>query len=115
MYSERGYYVLILLVGVFLSSVSQVMLKKASMRQYSSHIQEYCNPLVITAYAIFFVTTFLTVYAYRGVPLTMGPVLEATGYFYVSIFGAVFFHERFNRRKFYALMLIVLGIVIYTI
>lgn len=115
MYSEARYCVLILLVSVFLSSVSQVMLKKASIRQYPSHIWEYCNPLVITAYVIFFATTFLTVYAYKGVPLTMGPVLEATGYFYVSIFGAVFFHEKFNRKKFCALVLIVLGIVIYTV
>lgn len=114
MHSVR-YYVLILLVSVFLSSVSQVMLKKASMRQYASPMQEYCNPLVITAYAIFFATTALTVYAYKGVPLTMGPVLEATGYFYVSIFGVIFFHEKFTQRKFCALVLIVLGIIVYTI
>ena len=110
-----GGYVLILLLGVFLSSISQVMLKKASMRRYPSRIREYCNPLVITAYTIFFGTTFLTVYAYRGIPLTMGPVLEATGYFYVTIFGAVFFKEKPNWQKFCALALIVLGIVIYTL
>ena len=111
----QGRYVLILLLGVFLSSVSQVMLKKSSMRQYPSRIREYCNPLVITAYSIFFGTTFLTVYGYRGVPLTMGPVLEATGYFYVTFFGAVFFNEKPSRKKICALSLIVLGIVIYTI
>lgn len=115
MYFETGLYVLVLLVSVFLSSISQVMLKKASLRKYSSPMKEYCNLLVITAYTIFFITTFLTVYAYKGVPLTMGPVLEATGYFYVSIFGAAFFHERFSRKKFFALMLIVIGIIIYTV
>ncbi len=110
-----GRYVLILLTGVFLSSISQVMLKKASLRRYPSRIQEYCNPLVITAYLIFFGTTFLSVYAYKGIPLSMGPVLEATGYFYVTIFGAVFFQEKFSRKKFCALALIVLGIVVYAI
>lgn len=115
MRSETGRYVLVLLISVFLSSVSQVMLKKASLRQYSSHIREYCNPLVITAYSIFFGTTFLTVYAYKGVPLTMGPVIEATGYFYVTIFGAMLFHEKFSRKKFCALVLIVIGIIVYSI
>lgn len=46
-------YALISLLGVFLSSVSQVMLKKAAMRKYSSVVQEYLNPLVIFAYGIF--------------------------------------------------------------
>lgn len=34
-------YALISLLGVFLSSVSQVMLKRAAMRKYSSVVQEY--------------------------------------------------------------------------
>ena len=40
-------YALISLLGVFLSSVSQVMLKKAAMRKYDSVLKEYLNPLVI--------------------------------------------------------------------
>lgn len=42
----------ILLAGVFIGAVSQVMLKKAAMRQYSSPLREYLNPLVIFAYKI---------------------------------------------------------------
>ena len=84
-------YAGILLVGVFLSAISQVMLKKAAARQYDSKLKEYLNPLVIIAYTIFVGTTLLSVYAYKGIPLSMGPVLEATSYIYITIFGVCIF------------------------
>lgn len=108
-------YVCLLLLGTFLASVSQVMLKKAALRSYKTKIQEYLNPLVIVAYIIFFGTTFLSVFAYRGIPLSMGPVLEATSYIYVTIFGVTIFEEKFNRHKFLALALIIGGILVYSL
>ena len=47
------FYAGLLLLGVFLSAISQVMLKKAALRQYPNKIREYLNPLVIIAYTIF--------------------------------------------------------------
>ena len=44
-------YALFALFGVFISGISQVLLKKSAGRQYSSAIREYLNPLVIVAYA----------------------------------------------------------------
>ena len=43
--------------------------------------------MVIFAHAMFVGTTFLSIIAYRGIPLSMGPILEATSYIYVTIFG----------------------------
>lgn len=108
-------YVCLLLLGTFLASVSQVMLKKAALRSYENKLQEYLNPLVIVAYIIFFGTTFLSIFAYRGIPLSMGPVLEATSYIYVTIFGVTIFHEKLNGRKAAALALIVGGILVYSL
>lgn len=108
------FYASILLAGVFLSAISQVMLKKAALRTYESRIREYLNPLVICAYAIFFGTTFLSIYAYKGIPLSMGPVLEATSYIYVTFFGVTIFEEKLGKRKILALMLIVGGIIVYS-
>ena len=62
------FYAGLLLLGVFLSAISQVMLKKAALRQYPNKIREYLNPLVIIAYTIFVGTTFLSIYAYKGIP-----------------------------------------------
>ncbi len=108
-------YAGILLVGVFLSAISQVMLKKAAARQYDSKLKEYLNPLVIIAYTIFVGTTLLSVYAYKGIPLSMGPVLEATSYIYITIFGVYIFKEKLNPKKIVALLLIVGGILVYSL
>ena len=107
-------YSLVLLCGVFISAISQVMLKKSAMKNYDSPIKEYMNPLVIFAYVLFVGTTFLSIIAYRGIPLSMGPVLEATSYIYVTIFGVTIFKEKINGKKTMALLLIVAGICVYS-
>lgn len=104
----------VLLLGVFISAVSQVMLKKAAQKTYGNPINEYLNPLVIFAYILFVGTTFLSIIAYKGIPLSMGPILEATGYLYVAVFGVTIFREKMNRRKLSALAMIILGIIIYS-
>ena len=78
-----------------------------------SKIREYLNPLVIFAYVLFVVTTFLSIFAYRVIPLSIGPILEATGYIYVTIFGVTIFKEKINRKKILALVLIIGGISVY--
>lgn len=105
----------ILLLGTFISAVSQVILKKAAMKQYSSKIREYLNAPVIFAYALFFLTTLMCIYAYRVVPLSFGPVLESTNYIYVTIFGVLIFKEKINAKKLIALAFIIVGIGIYAV
>ena len=108
-------YSCVLLIGVLVSAISQVLLKKAAMKHYENHLKEYLNPMVIFAYAMFVGTTFLSIIAYRGIPLSMGPILEATSYIYVTIFGVKIFHERLNKKKIIALFFIVGGIIIYSV
>ncbi len=108
-------YSCVLLLGVFISAISQVMLKKAAMKKHDSVIKEYLNPLVIFAYVLFVGTTFLSILAYKGIPLSMGPILEATSYIYVTIFGVVIFKEKMNLKKVVALGMIIVGIVVYAI
>ena len=103
-------YVVILLISVFIASLSQVMLKKSAQKNYKRTIDEYLNPFVMGAYGLFIVTTFLSVLAYRKVPLSMGALLETTSYLYVTIFGVKVFGEKINRQKLVGLFLIMLGI-----
>lgn len=105
----------LLLLGTFVASVSQAMLKGAAMRPHGSLLGEYLDPLVIAAYLLLFGTTVLSTLAYRGIPLSMGPILEATSYLYVTVFGATIFKERLTRRKAVALALILLGIAIFSL
>ncbi len=113
--SKTVIYACILLLGVFISAISQVILKKSALKKYDSKIKEYMNPMVIIAYMMFVGTTFLSIIAYKGIPLSMGPILEATSYIYITIFGVKIFKETINRKKVIALACIVSGIIIYAI
>lgn len=106
-------YSLILLASVLVSAISQVMLKLSANQTHENVVKEYANPLVIGAYGLFILSTLLTVYAYKGVPLSLGPVLEATSYVYVTIFGVLIFHERVSTKKLLALALIICGICVF--
>lgn len=107
-------YASILIFGVFISSVSQIILKKSADIKRDSIIKEYINPYVIGAYSIFIAATLLSILAYRGIPLSLGPILEATGYLFVTLWGLIFFGEKLNPKKVIALVLIVTGIVVYS-
>lgn len=108
-------YVLLYLCSTFLASVSQVLLKKAALREHKTLLEEYTDWRVILGYGLFVGCTLLTMLAYKGVPLNVGPVLEATGYLYVTIFGVIIFHEKMNPKKIAALVMIVVGIIIYAL
>lgn len=108
-------YAGIMLAGVFVSSLSQILLKIAAGRKYPSKIREYLNPLVICAYAVFFLATLCTVFAYKEIPLSMGPILESSSYLFVSIFGYLFLHETITIKQLLGLAMIIGGISIYTL
>ena len=108
-------YIIIYMVSVFVASVSQVMLKKAARKKNDNLLAEYLNPLVIFAYLLFFGTTLASVIAYKVLPISLGAVLEATSYMYVTLFGVAIFKERINRRKLLALLLIIIGIVVFAV
>lgn len=112
--NSLGISICVLLVSVFISSVSQILLKKAADKTYKNRIREYLNPVVVTAYAMFFCSVILTMLALRRVPLSMSPILESTGYIFVSVLGYIFLKERFGKRKLLGLVLILLGIVVFS-
>lgn len=107
--------VCVLLLSVFISSISQILLKKAADREYKNKLSEYLNPLVIGAYVMFFGSVILTMLALKYVPLSMSPILESTGYIFVSVLGWIFLKERFSRRKILGFVLILTGIAIFNL
>lgn len=112
--SKFGGAVCLLLVSVFISSVSQILLKKAANKTYEDHIREYLNPLVIFAYGMFFCSVILTMLALKNIPLSMQPILESTGYIFVTVMGYFFLKERIGKRKMAGIALILLGILIFS-
>lgn len=105
-------YIFIYVISVFISSVSQVLLKISAGKHYDNILREYLNPWVITAYGIFFCSSLLTVYAYKGVPLSMGPVIESMGYVFVAVLGYVCLNEKVGKKKMLGIVCILVGIII---
>lgn len=108
-------YVGIFILSVFTSSVSQIILKKSALKDYDSKIKEYLNPFVITAYGIFFIASLVTMFAYKYVPLSMGPILESSGYIFVSVLSYIFLKEKLSKRKLTGMAIILFGILVFSI
>lgn len=107
-------YMAIWMISVFISSVAQVMLKIAANKTYEKRIREYLNPLVITAYGIFFVSTLLTMYALRYVPLTMSPIIESCSYIFVPVLGVFLLKEKISKRRLLGMAVMIAGIMVFT-
>jgi drug/metabolite transporter (DMT)-like permease len=45
----------------------------------------------------------------------MGPAFESSSYIFVTVFGVTIFKEKVGKRKLFALFLILLGIIIFTL
>ena len=105
-------YALIMLTGTFIASVSQIVLKKAAEKEYPSKLAEYLNPMVMGAYFVFFMASLLSVTGLKKVPLSLGPVLEATGYIWVAVLGKIFLGEKISKKKGLGLIIIIFGILL---
>ena len=105
-------YILVFISASLISAFSQILLKLAARRQYSSWIYEYLNVKVIVAYFIFFVATLITVYCYKVVPLSLGAMLEASGYVFVTVLGRLILKEKVSIQKIAGMALVIAGVMI---
>lgn len=111
--NEMNLYIIIYLISVFLSSISQITLKASANKKYNNTLREYLNIRVIVAYSLFFLSSLVTIYALKVVPLSMGPILEASGYIHVAVLGTFVLKERFYFQKIVGYGTILLGIVVF--
>lgn len=108
-------YILVFISASLISAFSQILLKMAAKQKYKSWIYEYLNFKVITAYAIFFIATIITVYCYKVVPLSLGAMLEASGYVFVTVLGYLMLKEKVSKKKLLGMALVILGVVIVAV
>ncbi len=105
-------FIIIFLSSVFIASISQVLLKRSANKDHSNIIEQYLNLQVIGAYVLFFLSTIITVFAYRYVPLSYGPILESMGFVFIAVLGRVFLGEKIGKKKVLGMVFIVLGITV---
>ena len=104
----------VFLGSVLISSISQIMLKKSADKTYETTLREYLNPLVIIAYAMFFCSMLITMYCYKYVDVSAGPILESAGYIFVAVLGYIFLRERFSLKKNIGMAVIIAGIALFS-
>ena len=111
--NELQIYICILIVSVFVASLSQILLKISANKTYRDRLHEYLNPYVIIGYMMMVGTTVLTILAYRGIEYKNGPVIESLGYILIMILSFFFFKEPITKRKVFGNALILLGIIVF--
>mgnify|MGYP000153043028 FL=1 len=105
---------LIMLAGTFFSAISQVLLKQSANMEYKNPLREYLNWRVIVAYGIFFGVLLLNTWCYTKVDMRFGPVIDTAAYVFVLIFSRVILNEKITKGKLVGNLLIIAGILIYT-
>lgn len=105
-------YICLFLLGVLVAAISQILLKIEAEKEHKSFIAEYLNVRVIVSYVLFFGATFITVLCYKFIPLSLGAMLDACGYVFVTVMGYFILKEKVSTRKLGGIILILVGVVI---
>lgn len=108
-------YTGIYILGVIISAIAQVLLKKSADVKRENIIKEYLNWKTILSYSIFFGATLCTVFSYKYLPLSFGPILGTLEYLFVAVLSYYFLKEKIKRKKLIGLFIIILGVCIYSI
>lgn len=106
---------IIMITNAFLSAVSQILLKKSAMVKHKSPLYEYLNWRVVCAYGIFFLVLLTNAYAYQVIDYKLGPIIGTTTYLFVMLLSMFILKEKITERIFLGNMIIILGIIIYTL
>ncbi len=107
-------YYIFVIAGIFACSLSQLLLKKSANEEHKSCIYEMVNPLVIFAYAIFFCSLLINIWAMgNGVQLKEMALLESLGYVFVPILSVGLLKEHIDRREICGILLIIVGIIVF--
>ena len=108
-------YALVIVGATFISSISQILLKISAEKTYENKLQEYLNPWVMIGYVLFFGCTLINVFALKYVPLSLAPILESSGYIFVTILGYFILKEKIGKKKILGMITILIGILIFSI
>ncbi len=109
-------FIALMVFSVFISSVSQILLKKSATKstvKTLSFIKQYLNLYVTVAYLLLFIAMGITMYAFTIIPLKYGAVIETLGYAFVMLLSAVFLHEKLTIKKVLGNCIIIVGIVLF--
>ena len=110
--SAMTYFFVIL--GILSCSLSQLLLKKSAKVGHSSKVYEVLNPMVFIAYAVFFCSLLVNIWAMsKGLQLKEMAMLESLGYVFVPLLSFLLLKENISQRTIIATSMVLLGIFVF--
>lgn len=108
-------YILIMVAGAFLTAISQLLLKQSANQKHKNFLAEYLNWRVIVSYGIFAGVLLANTYAYTKVDMKYGSIIDTLAYVFVFFLSIFILKEKMTRKKLVGNLLIILGILIYSL
>lgn len=107
-------YKLLVILAVFAAAGAQMLLKQGAKKAYSSFWRQYINPWVIGGYGIMGASMLLNIFCLsRGVQVKEVSIMESLSYLFVPCLSLLFFKEKVTLRKAGAIVVIMVGIVVF--
>ena len=106
-------FILLALCGQLIASISQMLLKRSSQKEYSSFIRQYLNILVIGGYGLLVVSMLVAIICYGHMPYMYVVIIEPVGYILVMFLSRIIFKEKITKNKLLGMVLIICGILLF--
>ncbi len=107
-------YKLLVILAVFAAAGAQMLLKQGAKRAYPSFWRQYVNPWVIGGYGVMGASMLLNIFCLsRGVQVKEVSIIESLSYLFVPCLSWLFFKETISWRKAVAIIVIMVGIVVF--
>lgn len=108
-------YIYIMVAGAFFTAISQILLKLSANETHKSFLREYLNIKVILSYSMFFLVLLANTYAYTKVDMKYGSIIDTLAYVFVFLLSLFLLKEKATKKKVLGNLLIMIGILIYSL
>lgn len=99
---------------MFAAACAQMLLKQGARKEYDSWWRQYINPWVIGGYGIMACSLALNIWCMsKGVQVKEVSVIESMSYLFVPVMAFMLFKEKLTARKICAIVVIMIGIIIF--
>ena len=109
------YYSLVI-ISVLAAAGAQMLLKQGARKKHSSFLRQYLNLWVIGGYGIMGASLLLNIFCLScGVQVKEVSIIESLSYLFVPLLSWLFFKERITGRKIGAIVVIMVGVIVFFI
>ena len=107
-------YYLLVILSVLSAAGAQMLLKQGARKNYASFWRQYLNPWVIGGYGIMGASLLLNIFCLsHGVQVKEVSIFESLSYLFVPLLSWSFFNEKITWRKASAIVVIMVGVVVF--